>query len=524
MNFNEILGLIMLFGMVGVIFIGFPISFTLLFLALLFGGVGLGFEQTFNLAYLQIWGTMKDEILPAVPLFIFMGYMTEQAGLMERLFGALRSLFAPVRGSLYMAVILTATIFAMATGIVGAAVTVLGIMAGPMMIKAGYDARLSSGAIAAGGTLGILIPPSVMLVVMGPTMGVPVNLLYSASFGPGLLLAGMYLAYTLTRSFFNPSLGPPMTMEQRKTAYDEMTTEKVGFPVVALGCLCLVVICYLLIRTLMDLFGLPNPSFTVGPFLDANKKIAYGPFVLKIIPIAIALLSVIPYVKNRYFRAIVLGIAPLSALIGFTLGTILLGLATPTEAASCGAFGAAFLALLYGRLSFSACKNAAMGTMTTTSMVLLLAVASNVFGAVFTKLGTASVITNALIAMPLPDMGKLALIMALIFVLGWPFEWPAIILVFLPIFLPVVEKLKIAGLTKQEMLIWFGALVAVNLQTAFLSPPVAMSAYYLRNVVPQWSLATIYRGMADYMVIQVACLLALFFYPDLALWLVRALR
>ena len=202
MTGDQILGLIMLFGMITVIFVGFPISFTLLFLGLVFGCIGLGAELTFNLAYLQIWGTMKDEVFPAVPLFIFMGFMTEQAGLMERLFAALRNLLAPVRGSLYLAVILTATVFAMATGIVGAAVTVLGIMAAPMMIKAGYDARLSAGAIAAGGTLGILIPPSVMLVVMGPTMGVPVNLLYSAAFGPGFLLAGMYIVYTLGRSFF----------------------------------------------------------------------------------------------------------------------------------------------------------------------------------------------------------------------------------------------------------------------------------------------------------------------------------
>src|SRR5262245_3428242 len=206
MTFAEALGLVMLLTMIGGIFIGFPVSFTLLFLALIFGGVGLGWEQTFNLAYIQIWGTMKDEIFPAVPLFIFMGFMTEQAGLMERLFGALRSLLAPVRGSLYLAVILTATIFAMATGIVGAAVTVLGIMAAPMMLKAGYDARLSAGAIAAGGTLGILIPPSIMLVVMGPVMGVPVNVLYSASFGPGFFLAACYIAYTLVRSFINPKL------------------------------------------------------------------------------------------------------------------------------------------------------------------------------------------------------------------------------------------------------------------------------------------------------------------------------
>src|SRR5829696_8489612 len=215
MTLEQTLGLLMMAAMIGVIFIGFPISFTLLFIALVFGSIGLGHDLTFNLAYLQIWGTMKDDILPAVPLFIFMGYMTEQAGLMERLFLALRNLLAPVRGALYLAVILTSTVFAMATGIVGAAVTVLGIMAGPIMIKTGYDARLSAGAIAAGGTLGILIPPSVMLVVMGPTIGVPVNLLYSAAFGPGFLLAGFYIAYCMLRSFFNPALGPPMPKAER---------------------------------------------------------------------------------------------------------------------------------------------------------------------------------------------------------------------------------------------------------------------------------------------------------------------
>jgi tripartite ATP-independent transporter DctM subunit len=445
MSFNELLGLVMLFSMMGVIFIGFPISFTLLFLAFIFGSIGVGPDQTFNLAYLQVWGTMKDDILPAVPLFIFMGYMTEQAGLMERLFLALRHLLAPVRGALYLAVILTATIFAMATGIVGAAVTVLGIMAGPIMIKTGYDARLSAGAIAAGGTLGILIPPSVMLVVMGPTIGVPVNLLYSAAFGPGLLLAGLYIAYCMVRSFINPALGPPMPKEER------------------LGDAWLVI------------------------------------------------------------KEVLIGILPLAALIGFTLGTILTGLATPTEAASCGAFGATLLALVYRRLTFAALQSAAMSTMVTSSMVMLLVVGSNVFGAVFTKLGTASVITDALVGLPLPDIWKLALIMFLIFVLGWPFEWPAIVLVFLPIFLPVVEKLNF-GLSKLDMLIWFGTLVAVNMQTSFLSPPVAMSAYYLKNVVPQWSLSTIYKGMSDYMVIQILCLIALLTWPQLVLWLPSVLK
>jgi len=511
MSYSEALGLVMLVGMIAVIFIGFPISFTLLFLALIFGGLGLGLEQTFNLGYLQIWGTMKDEIFPAVPLFIFMGYMTEQAGLMERLFGALRSLLASVRGSLYLAVILTATIFAMATGIVGAAVTVLGIMAAPMMIKTGYDARLSAGAIAAGGTLGILIPPSVMLVVMGPVMGVPVNLLYSAAFGPGFLLAGSYILYALTRSFIRPELGPAMTMEERKFAYDEMTTEKVGAPVVGLGLVCLVAITYLASDWLLGRAGAPRLPINVGPF--AISAVASG----------LALFTAFPYVLYAYFRAVVLSIAPLSALIGFTLGTIVGGLATPTEAASCGAFGATLLALLYGRLGMKAVTNAAIGTMVTSAMVLFLAVASTVFGAVFTKLGTANLITNYLLAVPLGDWWKLALIMSIFFVLGWPFEWPVIILVFLPIVLPVVEKLQL-GLGKLDLLIWFGALTAVNMQTSYLSPPVAMSAYYLRNVVPQWSLWTIYKGMSDYMVIQVVVLLLLLLFPQIALWLPNVVR
>jgi TRAP-type mannitol/chloroaromatic compound transport system permease large subunit len=503
MSGPEALGFVMLVSMVLVIFVGLPISFTLLFLALIVGGFGLGWEQTFNLAYLQIWGTMKDEIFPAVPLFIFMGYMTEQAGLMERLFGALRSLLAPVRGSLYLAVILTATIFAMATGIVGAAVTVLGIMAAPMMLKSQYDARLSAGAIAAGGTLGILIPPSVMLVVMGPVMGVPVNLLYSAAFGPGFLLAGCYIAYTLVRSFINPKLGPAMTMDERKAAYDAMTTERVRAPVVGLGLVCMMTLVYLVADAALGRLGVPSS--------------------LALVALVPAVATAYPYFRSAYFRALVLGIAPLSALIGFTLGTIIGGLATPTEAASCGAFGAALLALIYGRLDFKAAKNAAIGTMVTVAMVLFLAVASNVFGAVFTKLGSANLITQALLALPVGDWWKLALIMFIFFVLGWPFEWPVIIFVFLPIVLPVIEKLQF-GLNKLDLLIWVGTLTAVNMQTAYLSPPVAMSAYYLRNVVPQWSLGTIFKGMADYMVIQVFVLLVLLLFPKIALWLPHAVR
>src|SRR5687767_1171561 len=294
MSVNEALGFLMLVGMVGVIFIGFPISFTLLFLALVFGGLGLGWEQTFNLAYLQIWGTMKDEIFPAVPLFIFMGFMTEQAGLMERLFGALRSRLATVRGVLYLPVLLTVPSFAMAAGIVGGAVAVLGIMAAPMMIKSGYDPRLSAGAIAAGGTLGILVPPSIMLVVMGPVMGVPVNMLYSAAFGPGFLLASCYIGYTLIRSFINPKLGPPMTMGERRAVYDAMTAENVRAPVVMLGLVCMIAMTYLAADTILSRLGVPALAVGVGPV--AVSGVAFLP----------ALATAYPYFRSPYFRAIVL--------------------------------------------------------------------------------------------------------------------------------------------------------------------------------------------------------------------------
>ena len=428
----ELIGAVMLTLMIFVIFVGFPIAFTLLLLALVFGYIGLG-QNVFYLMVFQTIGMMKEEVLAAVPLFIFMGYITEQAGLMERLFRVLQLTMAPLRGSLYIAVILTATVFAMATGIVGAAVTVLGIMAAPIMIKSGYNPRLSAGAIAAGGTLGVLIPPSVMLIVMGPVLGVSVAKLYAAAFGPGFLLAGLYIAYTLMRSYMNPALGPAVPKEERASSYTSLAQQ------------------------------------------------------------------------------VVVGVVPLALLISCTLGSILGGLATPTEAASVGATGAMLLGFAYRRLTLKGIYSAAISTLMTSSMVLFLAVASNVFGAVFARLGTATVITNALLALPIPPFAMLLVVMALIFLLGWPFEWPAIVLVFLPIFYPVIAALKYDPT-------WFGALIAVNLQTAFLSPPVAMSAYYLRSVVPQWDLATIYRGMADFMVIQIIALILVMLFPQIALW------
>jgi tripartite ATP-independent transporter DctM subunit len=444
------LGLIMLFVMMGAIFIGFPISFTMLFLAFSFGYFGIG-ETVFDLAYFQTIGLMKEELLAAVPLFVFMGFITEQAGLMERLFRAFRDLFAPLRGSLYAVVVLTAAVFAMATGIVGAAVTVLGIMASPIMNKSGYDPKLSAGAITAGGTLGILIPPSVMLIVMGPVLGVSVAELYSAAFGPGFLLAGLYLLYLLGRSYMNPKLGPPVPPEER-------------------------------------------------------------------------IHSVSTIVKEFF-----IGVVPLFGLIAATLGSIIAGLATPTEAAAVGASGALFLAACYRRITYAGLRQAVLSTTATSSMVLLLAVTSNIFGAVFSRLGAASWLTENMLALPLPPVALLFVVIVLVFLLGWPFEWPAIILVFLPIFYPVMVALEPAvskslGINPEFVMVWFGAVVAVTLQTAYMSPPVAMSAYYLKQVVKEWPLLTIYKGMFEFMFLQCIAVTLIVLFPAVATWLPEELR
>ena len=442
MTWDALIGLIMLLVLLGAIFIGVPISFTLLFLAFAFGYVGMG-ATVFDLAYFQTIGMMKEELLAAVPLFIFMGFITEQAGLMERLFSAFRMLLAPVRGALFLVVIVTSTVFAMATGIVGAAVTVLGIMAAPIMIKTGYDARLAAGAITAGGTLGILIPPSVMLIVMGPVLGVSVADLYAAAFGPGFLLAGLYLAYLAARAFINPKLGPPVPKEER----------------------------------------------------------VHSLYVL--------------------LKEVVIGVVPLLGLIAATLGSILAGLATPTEAAGIGSLGALILAAAYKRLTYAGLKRAVLSATATSSMVLLLAVTSNIFGAVFARMGTANWITESLLSMPIPPVMMLVLVVFLIFLLGWPFEWPAVILVFLPIFYPVMEGLRphlatSLGIQPDMVMIWFGTVVAVTLQTAYLSPPVAMSAYYLRQVVREWSLATIYKGMFEFMALQCIAIALVVIFPAIA--------
>ncbi len=430
---NEILGLVLIGVMLFAIFIGFPISFTLIFLGFVFGYIGFG-KLVFYLMTFQFSSVMLEQTLAAVPLFIFMGLLMEQAGLMERLFRAVQLMLSRVSGSLYLAVLFVSTIFAAATGIVGASVTILGIMAAKTMTRSGYDVRLSAGTITAGGTLGILIPPSIMLVVMGPVLEVPVTDLFAAAIIPGIMMAALYAFYVMGRCWLNPSLGPPLSVEDQPT--------------------------------------------------------------------------IMAYVLKEFF----LGLVPPAALVFSALGSIMFGLATPTEGAACGAAGALLLTLAYRQLTFSKLRQALIKTLEISALILILVAASNFFGAVFSRLGTPGMLTDILLGLDLPPMAILIMIMALIFLLGWPLEWVPIVLIIVPILLPLVDKLGFN-------LTWFGILVAVNLQTAWLSPPVALSAYFLKGVVPEWDLKDIYIGMMQFMVIQLIGLILILIFPQIALWL-----
>lgn len=429
----EILGLVALASLFVLIFVGFPIAFTLLFLGLITGYIGIG-KVVFNLMTLQIYAIMNEMVLAAVPFFLFMGYILERSGLMDRLFKAFQLMLARVSGSLYIAVTATATIFAAATGIVGSSVTLLGVMAAPTMRQNNYNVRLSAGCITAGGTLGILIPPSIMLVVMGPVVGVPVTDLFAAAILPGILLAGLYVGYCLIRCKLNPSLGPALPKDQHSTS-------------------------------------------------------------------AAALL-----------KEVMLGGMPVTLLILATLGTIMFGMATPTEGAACGAVGSLVLTLAYRRLTWESVKSSMWRTVEISSMILLLCAASNFFGAVFSRLGSATLLTKLLLGMNLDPMSMLVMIMVLIFVLGWPLEWVPIVLIIIPVFMPMVREMG-------YNLTWFCILVAVTLQTAWLSPPVALSAYFLKGVVPQWKLQDIYAGMMQFMGLQMFGMFIILVFPALATWL-----
>lgn len=432
------LGVCALVALFVAIFIGFPIAFTLIALALGVGYYAFG-DASLYLMTLQIFSVMKDSSLASVPFFLFMGYLLEQSGLMTRLFRGVQLSLAALRGSLYLAVLVTATIFSAATGIVGSSVTLLGVMAAPSMKRSGYNIRLSAGAITAGGTLGILIPPSVMLIVMGPVVGVPTTDLFAAAILPGLLLAGLYIVYALTRCLINPALGPALPAEERADSRWEILKE------------------------------------------------------------------------------LIVGVVPVVIIILATLGVILAGIATPTDAGAVGAFAVFLLTLAYRTLTWEKLKKAVYSTLEVSSMILVLVAASNFFGAVFSRLGSPGLIAEGLLTLDLPPMAMLVLVLFVIFILAWPLEWVPIILIVVPILLPLIKQLNID-------LIWFCTLVAVCLQTAWLSPPVALSAYFLKGVVPDWKLGDIYLGMMQFMVLQIVGLAIVLAFPQLATWLPEVLR
>ena len=429
----ETLGFILIAVMLFAIFIGFPISFTLIFLGFVFGYLGFG-KLVFYLMTLQFSMVMTEQALAAVPLFVFMGIMMENAGLMERLFSSVQLMLSRVRGALFYAVLFVSVIFAAATGIVGASVTILGIMAAKSMNKSGYDVRLAAGTITAGGTLGILIPPSIMLVVMGPIMEIPVTDLFAAAIIPGIMLAVLYAAYVTIRCAINPSLGPVLAVEDRASSMTEV------------------------------------------------------------------------------FREFLIGLLPPALLVFAALGSILFGYATPTEAAGCGAVGSLLLALAYKKLTLPKLQEALVKTLEISALIMVLVAASNFFGSVFSRLGTPMLLTEFLLGLEMNRYIILAIVLGMIFLLGWPLEWVPIVLIIIPIILPLIEALNFN-------LTWFAILVAVNLQTAWLSPPVALSAYFLKGVVPEWDLKDIYMGMMQFMVLQVIGLILIVIFPQIALWL-----
>lgn len=436
---EPVLGLLSL-GLVFVgILTGYPMAFTFIFISLVFGWFGMG-DRVISLMQFQFFSLMRNTTMAAIPLFLFMGFILEQSGLMERMFQALRLLLGRLRGSLYLVVLLVATVFAAATGIVGASVTVLGVMAAPIMENSKYNIRMSAGAIAAGGTLGILIPPSILLIVMGPVVGVPVSDLFTAAIVPGLLLAVLYIAFTLIRSYLNPELGPPLTQaELDETTVTEKLTE------------------------------------------------------------------------------LLLGIVPVTVVIAFTLGVIIAGIATPTDAAASGALASLVLALLYRKMSWASFKRCVYNTIVMSAMIMFLLGSANFFGAVFSRLGAGDLLTDYLLSLPFSPTVMLLIILGIVFVLGSPLEWIPIVLVIVPIFLPTMVEMGYDPL-------WFSILIAVTLQTSWLTPPMALSAYFLKGVVPQWKMSDIYVGMTQFVVLQLLVVLLLVVFPQIVLWLPGALE
>jgi len=617
---NGHLGLLMLALIVVTIMLGFPTAFTLMGMGVIFTlfayramGPKLAIEQTLDLMVLRTYAVMTNDVLIAVPLFIFMGYLVERANLIEKLFKSLHLVMAKIPGSLAVATVITCAVFATATGIVGAVVTLMGLLALPAMLKAGYDVKLSAGVITAGGCLGILIPPSVLLIVYGAVAGVSVVKLYAAAFFPGLMLAGMYVLYIIVVAKIKPTWAPPLSEEERRIPLPEFAASiknsisnkalpgllralkgerNIAIPasvilkqlfivlIPAIMFACAIGLSYKLslptkqqASTLTEMGSLNAPSTVqyAGSLQEpAGSGLAEPPGSLAEPPgatlaeppgtvaqppgatppqseqnaasasttpeadapgvsptfwivfavglaLMIAFYAWFTFARLEIFKMLMASFFPLAIMILAVLGSIVFGFATPSEAAAMGAFGGILLALCYRRLNMPMLKESVYLAARTSAMVCWLFVGSSIFSAAFALLGGQEIINTWVVSMDLTPLEFMILAQIVIFLLGWPLEWTEIIVIFMPIFLPLLAHYNIDPL-------FFGILVALNLQTAFLSPPVAMSAFYLKGVAPPHvTLNQIFLGMLPFMGIQILALILLYVFPKIGLWLPEVL-
>ena len=623
---NGHLGLLMLALVVVAIMLGFPTAFTLMGMGMIFAWIAyrsqnpsLAVDQTLDLMVQRTFSVMSNDVLISIPLFVFMGYLIERANLIEKLFKSMHLATARVPGSLAVATIITCAIFATATGIVGAVVTLMGLLALPAMLRAGYSVQLSAGAITAGGCLGILIPPSVMLIVYGATAGVSVVKLYAGAFFPGIMLASLYILYVVIIAKLKPHLAPPMSAEDRIVPLPAVTQEisntfsdkvlpgllgalkgkrnaatptaeilkQLGIALLPLIAVSLLsgVIFFKITQPLpsevaegvvamggaiedtpqeaesSNLSGLQEPqamgdlksppgtsdapqalggaveapavTAAVGPAEAATEEAkpaevanegerqpAPTGFWIAMGVVAFAMFVFYAYfsfARLEIFKMLLGSFFPLAIMILAVLGTIVFGLATPTEAAAIGSMGGLLLAAAYRRLNFQVMKESVFLTAKTSAMVCWLFVGSSIFSAAFALLGGQELINTWVLSLNMTPVQFMILAQVVIFLLGWPLEWTEIIVIFMPIFIPLLPHFGIDPL-------FFGLLVALNLQTAFLSPPVAMAAFYLKGVSPpQVSLNQIFAGMMPFMAIQVFAIVLLYMFPAIGLWLPEVL-
>lgn len=614
------IGLLMLALIVVAIMLGFPTAFTLMGMGVLFtflayymqsADAGRSIGQTLDLMVQRTYATMTNDSLISIPLFVFMGYLVERANLIEKLFRSMHLALARLPGALAVATLATCAIFATATGIVGAVVTLMGLLAMPAMLKAGYSVRLTAGAITAGGCLGILLPPSVMLIVYGATTGVSVVQLYAGALFPGIMLAALYMLYVIIVAKLRPDMAPPLPVNERgvplspearslaATGYTRALSGMVAalfkgrrnrdvpfsfllrnmataLAPLALTLLLVAVVHHGVTRPQVvydipaelqlgsggfdtgsglsepDAGGLAEPpsgELAEPPSSDAGVSslseppgtpAASGPAQAAATatePAAAAAAESIPAPKGFWifvavcavmlgmfyaaltwarleiFKMLMSSFFPLAVMIAAVLGSIAFGLATPSEAAAMGAMGGALLALAYRRLNLPVLRESVFLTAKTTAMVCWLFVGSSIFSAAFALLGGQRIIEDWVLSLGLTPIQFLLLAQVIIFLLGWPLEWTEIIVIFMPIFVPLLNAFGIDPL-------FFGLLVALNLQTAFLSPPVAMSAFYLKGVSPPHvTLNQIFLGMMPFMGIQVVAIFLLYMFPGIGMWL-----